>query len=319
MHNYTERRVLAFLDWVATQWPVDKNRVFVSGHSMGAAGIYTFALRHGDRFAMISGNSGIANWAIRGHFTTSLETCTGYLNWNTPASDAPTVAGRMNMAQWLRDNPTVETPFLSCGNGKNDGAIGWPQALGFYRALQETKRPHAAHWGLYGHGTPAVGLRIDDRRSQTFRLDQTLPAFTHCSLDGDIGTAAKLPTPTTSKRRDGEVAKDIYDGDPEGSYNAHLRWETDDQLVTDQPQAWEMTFLLDKSCPADRCTVDVTPRRCQKFKVAPGGKFKWTCTSVKDSEVVQSGTAEADRHGLVTMQRVTVLKSGSRVRLVPAE
>lgn len=37
VHNYTERRVLAFLDWVATQWSVDRNRVFAQGGSMGGS------------------------------------------------------------------------------------------------------------------------------------------------------------------------------------------------------------------------------------------------------------------------------------------
>jgi hypothetical protein len=155
VHNYTERRVLAMLDWVATQWPVDRRRVFAQGGSMGGSGVYTFTLRNGDRFAMVHGNVGIANWSIRGHFTTSLELCTGYLNWPIPASDAPTVNERMNMARWLRDNPAVEIPFLAAGNGKNDGAIGWKQAVTFFNALQETKRPHAVFWTLLGHGTPA--------------------------------------------------------------------------------------------------------------------------------------------------------------------
>jgi len=319
VHNYTERRVLAFMDWVATQWPVDANRVFAAGGSMGGAGVYTFCMRQGERFAMVSGNVGIANWTIRAHFTTALELCTGYLEWNTPASDAATVADRVNMTKWLHENPTVETPFLNCGNGKDDHGIGWPQAHGFFRALQETKRPHAAHWGLYGHGTGGVSLRIDDKRSQAFRLNQTLPAFTNCSLDGDIGTATRLKTPTTSKRRDGQAARDIYDGDPEGYYNAHLRWETAEEKVIDTPKLWQMTFLLDKWCKAEKCTADVTPRRCRKFKVKPAAKFKWTNVSVADGKQIQSGTAEADKHGLVTMEKVTVLKAGSRLRLVPAE
>jgi len=316
VHNYTERRVLALLDWVATQWPVDPNRVFASGGSMGGSGIYTFALRHGDRFAMVSGNVGVANWTVRGHFTTSLETCTGYLNWNGPASDAATVATRVNMTQWLREHPAVETPFLAAGNGKNDGAIGWPQAHGFFKALQETRRPHAVYWGLYGHGTPAASMRIEGRRSQAFRLDQTLPAFTGCSLDDDIGTATKRDKPRKVKRRDGHEAADPYDGDPEGGFNLHLRWKTDEKLVVDRPEAWGLTVFLAEGCKAESCTVNVTPRRCRKFRAAPGKACAWTVADA-DGKEIQSGTAVADDHGLVTMKAVKVLKAGSRIRLGP--
>jgi len=315
VHNYTERRVLAFLDWVATQWPVDKNRVFAQGGSMGGSGIYTFTMRNGDRFAMVRGNVGIANWTVRGHFTTALELCTGYLNWKPiPASDAPCVADRMNMAQWLRENPAVETPFLAAGNGRDDGAIGWEQAVTFFRALQDTKRPHAVFWAHQGHGTPAPDLRIDDKRTQPFRLDQSLPAFTQCSLDNDLGTGKKLAQPKEIKTRHSEVRKDWFDGDPEGGLNLYLRWETDD--LVDEPGKWEVTAFLTSGrdgAPKDECTVDVTPRRCQKFKCKPGEKFNWTNTGLADNKEVQKGTAVADRWGLVTAEGVVITKGKNRL------
>ncbi|HUT35327.1 MAG TPA: prolyl oligopeptidase family serine peptidase [Planctomycetota bacterium] len=317
VHNYTERRVLAFLDWVATQWPVDRNRVFAQGGSMGGSGIYTFALRNGDRFAMVRGNVGIANWTIRGHFTTALELCTGYLNWTTiPASDAPNVAARMNMAQWLRENPTVETPFLAAGNGKDDGAIGWEQALTFFRALQETRRPHAVFWGLHGHGTPPPDLRTDDKRTQKFRLDQSLPAFAGCSLDNDLGTGRKLEKPREVKNRHGELRKDSFDGDPEGGLNLYLRWETDD--LVDEPDRWAITAFLTagrNGAPKDECTVDITPRCCREFKPRPGDHFRWTNTSVADGKGVQSGRITADKWGLVTVPKVLVTKGRNRIAL----
>jgi len=317
VHNYTERRVLAFLDWVATQWPVDRNRVFAQGGSMGGAGIYTFAMRHGDRFAMVRGNVGIANWTVRGHFTTALELCTGYLAWTSiPASDAPNVAARMNMARWLRENPTVDTPFLAAGNGKDDGAIGWEQAVTFFRALQETRRPHAVYWGLHGHGTPAPDPRIDERRRQEFRLDQSLPAFTRCSLDGNLGAARKLEKPKEVKNRHGELRKDRFDGDSEGGLNLYLRWETDD--LVDEKDRYEITIFLTsgrRGAPKDRCTVDLTPRRCQRFRGQPGEKLKWTNTSLGSTKVIQSGTVAADQDGLVTLEQIVVGKGGNRIQI----
>lgn len=61
--------------------------------------------------------------------------------------------------------------------------------------------------------------------------------------------------------------------------------------------------------------MDVTPRRCQKFKPAPGETFRWTNTSLAEGKVVQSGTAVADRWGLVTLEKVTVSKGRNRIEI----
>ena len=91
--------------------------------------------------------------------------------------------------------------------------------------------------------------------------------------------------------------------------------------MVDEPGTWEMTVSLTsgkRGAPKEACTVDITPRRLQKLQVKPGMKFTWTSTSVKDGETVQRGSAEADKHGLVTMKKVTVTQGGNRIRLTPA-
>ena len=40
---YTQRRMLSFLDWVATQWEVDLTRTFAAGNSMGGRGAHAGA------------------------------------------------------------------------------------------------------------------------------------------------------------------------------------------------------------------------------------------------------------------------------------
>ena len=63
------------------------------------------------------------------------------------------------------------------------------------------------------------------------------------------------------------------------------------------------------------CTVDVTPRRLQKLKIKPGQRFRWTNTAVSDGEQLQAGAVVADKHGLVTMEKVIVTKHGNRILL----
>ena len=67
--------------------------------------------------------------------------------------------------------------------------IGWEQAAEFYRALQETRRPHIFVWGQSGHGQRArLPISLNDRHMpMDLRIDQSLPAFTNCSLDDDPG------------------------------------------------------------------------------------------------------------------------------------
>ena len=168
-------------------------------------------------------------------------------------------------------------------------------------------------WNLRGHAAGHFQTGLD------LRTDQSLPAFTRCSLDNNFGTAKRLPKHVPVKMPWGQIMKDVYDGDHRGQVNGYLRWKTDD--VVDKPDRWEMTVYLaggKRGAPADRCTVDITPRRCQKFKAKPGDKLKWTNTSLADNKVVQSGTATADKYGLVTLEKVTVTKSANRIVLVPA-
>jgi hypothetical protein len=222
---------------------------------------------------------------------------------------------------YLRQHPAQETGFIIASNGKNDGAIGWPQAVQFARALQETHRPHLFNWGLSGHGTRTlVGANFD----QDIRTDQTLPAFTRCSLDDDLGTAtARSPEAIEADRQQQaeeaksgqrrEVSVDPYDGVPEGALNAWLTWETRD--IVDEPTVWEMTVHLSPRAPRDACTVDLTPRRCQKFKLEARRKVTWTNTSVPNAQVIQSQTTLADPWGLVTLEKVVVTKGKNRIRI----
>jgi len=204
-----------------------------------------------------------------------------------------------NDAWYLRNHIEKEIGFITFSNGKNDGAIGWPQAVEFLQALQDTRRPHLFTWAMGGHGVRAMMpvslaqrvLPID------IRTDQTLPAFTHCSLDDKPGNGAQ------------------DDGDPKGQVNAYLFWETDD--IVDEAGRWEMTVGLIAKAPADTCTVDITPRRCQAFKPKPGDTLKWTSTRAGGEPDVQRGEATVDKWGLVTLEKVRVSKGKQRIVVGP--
>jgi hypothetical protein len=128
------------------------------------------------------------------------------------------------------------------------------------------------------------------------RIDQSQPAFAACSLDDDPGSG------------------DPNNGDPKGQANLYLFWETGD--VVDRADRWEMTLGLIQKAPKDACTVNVTPRRLQQFKLKPGQEVKWTNTAVGNGKAIQSGQATADEHGLITLEKVRVGTGKNRVRVM---
>jgi pimeloyl-ACP methyl ester carboxylesterase len=294
VHPYSQTRMLSFLDWVATQWEVDLSRTHVAGSSMGGAGSPMFAIRHPERIAWAVSWVGVHNPARSPQFKGSYERVYGKPEWGVKFEDGTPVWDYFNDAWYLRNHPEKEIGLICFSNGKNDGAIGWPQAVEFYRALADTKRPHLFVWGQGGHGQRArLPISLSDRRMpMDLRIDQSLPAFTSCSLDDDPGSG------------------DPDDGDAEGQVNLYLFWETED--LVDQPDRWEITVGLVEKAPHDACTVDITPRRLQRLKLKPGQQVTWTGASLDDDRP-QTGRATADRDGLITLEEVRVTKRKSRI------
>ena len=151
------------------------------------------------------------------------------------------------------------------------------------------------------------------------------PAFTNCTLDGDIGTGkmkTKAEIQAERERKAAElkeagkpVPKRIWvlptDGTSDGAYNAYLRWGFAD--IVDTKEAWEMTVYLSGNAPKDDCKVDLTPRRVQTFKTPKGRSFVYTVTDLKDNKVLAQGAVTADQYDLVTLKQIPVGKSKVRV------
>jgi S-formylglutathione hydrolase FrmB len=301
VRDYTQARLLAFLDWAGTTWKIDRTRVFTAGSSMGGSGSPNLALRRSDQVAWAVSWVGVHSPARSPQFRGSYERVYGPLDWKISYQDGETPAfDYFDDEKFLRRDPARDVPLLCFSNGKNDGAIGWPQARDFWRALQETRRPHVFVWGQSGHGQRALlpGARPDERElGIDVRVDRTLPAFTRCSLDQDPG--------------DG----DPKNGDLEGQSNLYLSWDSGDGSMLDEAGRWSLVLRLGAGAPASACTVDVTPRRCQAFKPGRGARAAWTNFSLADSKDIQKGEVAADPWGLLTVPGVTVSSGGNRLTL----
>ncbi len=304
---YTQQRLLAFLDWVATQWNVDRTRTFVAGRSMGGSGSAMLAIRYPEHFAWVKSDVGVHVPSLSPNFKKSYEKVYGRQEWGLLFEDGTPVWDYFNDVWYLRRYPKKDIPFITFSNGKNDKNIGWRQAVEFYQALQQTKQPHLFHWGQKGHSQRAImpkfwegGLQKQGRMMPIdIRTNQTLPAFTHSSLDDNPGNG------------------DPQDGDSSGQINAHVYWLT--KNIVDESQRWEMTVGVGPKAPKSEGVVDVTPRRCQKFQIKPGANLVWTNTRISDGELVQSGEVTADQWGLVTLERVTISKNLNRLAIRKAD
>jgi hypothetical protein len=299
VRDFTQERVLSFLDWAAGRWQLDRSRVFTAGSSMGGSGAISLALRRPEGIAWVVSWVGIHTPARSPGFRSSYEDVYGLAGWRLPYQDGKTPAFEwFDDTAFLRRDPGRETPLICFANGKNDGGIGWPQARDFWQALQETRRPHVFVWGQEGHGQRASLIGPQSRENDMrldVRADRTLPAFSRSSLDDNPGNG------------------DPADGDPQGYSNAYLYWDTADDAVVDEAERWSLVLRLTKD-PPRQCTVDVTPRRCQKFRLRPGTRVAWRVLALDGAEI-HAGEAAADEWGLVTAPRVRVRREGVKLEM----
>lgn len=329
---YSTTRMLSFLDWAAKKYDLDLTRAFTAGNSMGGSGSNMFAVRYAERIAWSVGWVGVHDAGNSRKFTVSYEKCYGKKAWNPKFEDGTPAFDYYKDAWYLRKHPRKEIGFITWSNGKNDSGIGWPQAVAFLKAMQETRRPHLFVWGMGGHSTRAMMPKKSSSAVMPIdiRLGMSLPAFTYCSLDDDPGTAAPKSTeqieaekkalrekaekePNERKRRHLlGIKPSRHDGDDKGQVNAYLYWETAD--IVDEENKWEVNVGLIDSAPKDNCTVDITPRRLQKLKAKAGQIFTWTNASAGTE--LQSGEVTADEHGLITLEKVTVMKAKNRISIV---
>jgi hypothetical protein len=122
-----------------------------------------------------------------------------------------------------------------------------------------------------------------------FALNRSYPAFSNSSIDSKLGNGSK------------------DDGDREGGINLGFDWKD----VVDDAGKWSVT--ISNELARHEMTVDVTPRRCQNFKLKPGTECRWTASTGA------SGTAVVDKWGLVTVPEVVIRTGMGTVLTIQAK
>lgn len=298
---HTQRRIAAFMDWAKEKFPVDPQRVV----AVGGDGAGLTALYQPERFAyvLITGfEQGQANpktaaayaepWGPK---SPEIKDENGRSAWSWGELDV-LLAGKPMPAVLPKDAPLplvdgrapgwkMELPLFVQRGGTWGRDPGYARGRGrFLYALQATGHALHAHWAWGGT------LHAPAKYSGLWQgLDLTsvtpIPAITSSTLD--------------------------VEGEGEGHCNAGYTW----QPVKDQADGVEITIAGRES------SFDLTPRRLQNFKIAPGRKIAYEICAAAGTNAKapaeatrpQTGKATADANGLVTLRGVQIVKGSPSV------
>lgn len=171
-----------------------------------------------------------------------------------------------------------DLPFYGAACGRHDGYATWREHIDMVKALTKAHHGFAFSWNNGNHSKGGRAMQLIHRYypPDLFARNRSYPAFGNSSIDNAMGNG------------------DPKDGDLVGGINLGFRWSD----VIDEPNRWSVKLSNDLA--KDEMTVDVTPRRCQKFEPEPGDVLRW-----KDA-AGNSGKVTVDKWGLVTVVNVKV-------------
>ena len=256
----TEKRVIDTVKWVIKNYGIDANRVYLCGNSMGGSGTLGIGMRHGDVFA-----------AIKANVPAEVKHVSSRMYF--PPKDVP------------KDITLPDPPIVVDYSGQNDS---WSRGHdGFVKAMNDRKYALFLYWGPFGHANNHENiLKVNDLINSfdwlNVKKNEAYPAFT------DASTNDPLPWPNqTADKKSGQI-------------NAFFRWKN----VRDTADAIETSLFLVKDLKTTftiptEATADVTLRRLQAFRAAPGTTVKWTFGKAE-------GEAKADDSGCITIPKLKI-------------
>ena len=253
----TEKRVIDTVKWAIKQFGIDENRVYLCGNSMGGSGTLGIGMRHGDVFAAIKAN--------------------------VPAK-VEHVSSRMYFAPLTApaDLTIPDPPIVIDYSAQNDT---WSRGHdAFAKAMNDRKYPLFMYWGPFGHANNHENImKVNDLINSfdwlSIKKNEAYPVFTNASTDDPL----PWPDRITDKKS--------------GQVNAFFRWKNG----RDTADAFETSLFLVKRSELNttftiptEATADVSLRRLQMLRVAPGAAARWTFGTAK-------GEARADAAGCITI------------------
>jgi hypothetical protein len=319
---YLENRVLASLEKFFYCFPqADRNRVLLKGEG----DFFVMGIHHPDVFAAVSIGQ-FAPWSAK--WNERLWMMVGKREWDLKTDRGISVWNWNDPIWYSRNFPKKVWPFIfSCQSpnyAKADNKTHW-QNMGypqFYYELEKDKRGGKWWWCDIGDAPGGKGNLIP--------LNQAYPAFTNCNF---------CEKPQMEWRKE-----------PRGTLNGYLTWGPDygylrslrtkkelhekiskAMVSVDTPGRFEMAVrigtaglrLNGQSVPPTNAKfgkTDITLWRLQQFKVESGKTYQWINKKCATGQILQTGSAEPDERGLLTVQGFFVDKdpAGNKLIITPS-
>lgn len=273
-YPYTENQLAWIVAWAVKYYEADPNRVTMGGSSSGGVGSFNVGMHHPELFSAVYPTTARVRKVPAISLDRQLAKGASVL-----MDDGKTdYADRANGPKFVSEH-TRDLPFVGWAVGRRDYAATWQEQIDMVRAMTAAKHGFAFSWNNGDHsGGGAASQQIQKwYPSEVFARNLSYPALGNSSINQNMGGG------------------DPADGDLEGGINLGFRWKD----VVDESGRWSVS--LANELAKDAMTVDVTPRRCQQFKPRPGDAIRWA------NSTGDTGTAVADAHGLVTIERLKIL------------
>lgn len=337
--NYTQRRYVFVLDWLAANLNVDPRRISLLGHSNGAQGAMMLARVFPDRFSAVSLYN--CSMSLFDDVAFVLLFGTEADNFATSVTNEAGLAVRMpELAVFTnRIGPLRDLPFMRNYAGKCDkkNQRQWrPELLDQMRWSDRAGTGLHFFWDLKSHdfevwrdhwvdvtssNTLALQTQRDDAgRLSRHRSDQSYPAFFNLQNyagHGDPGGGAPGGTSSLCP----SCCPNPTNGNDHGTWGGYFDWQTN---LVDTATNWSCTLFLAGTnsgyadvdiSPETNLTADVGIRRPQHFKPDPGRAYVWTVTATNSPVVLQAGVGIVGADGRVYADGVQVPRDPQRIRL----
>ncbi len=323
-HNYTQRRMLSFLEWVARTWPADRNRIAVAGNRLVAgSGALHLGLRHHRVFNLVMTGYGCVDFrgairkfrelgpirkvpGVRRTFRAKcpeaeIEKLLGRLDWDLKtgagAGDPVSVWDELDLTRRVRSLPAAtDLPVVTYA-----GKGGFEADRDFRLAMLDKGHLLVADFNVYGNRLFIPISRtgaLTGMISADVRKDLSHPAFR------GPGAAVLLRPPQLAT---GELV--VSDGTLQwwGRFNHRYRWSD----VLDQPGRYEITLAWRGRGAG---TSDVVLRRLQRFRAQAGKTCAWQFKAAlaDGKEISQSGEVKPDE-GLLRIPQVRIAREPGRL------
>lgn len=285
-----DKRILWTLDWVASKYPVDKNRISLKGESMGGIGSLHMALMYPDYFSAIN----------------------AYVPVVTGSMGGP---GDVNPPLFVLSNMKQSVPFIMMTAGRADNIVGWREKLKFSSVMELAQQGFALYWDARQHAYaevekyPPVWNEPNGRQTHlltSFSLKQSYPAISDLSAMDDPGIVNLATRPVDRPALDSPGVGDLV-----GTINGQVDWETDS--IVDESDRYEMTLKLNEYAEVDSATMSITPRRLQNFRPESGQSVRYVFEEGEKS--LKEGVVRVDQNGLMQIAWAPVTKNGVRMKL----